>query len=501
MDRVLRLTYASSLTGLCEINSSFDTGVLRIAYTGQNKNGSYISKEAFERCVKTMYNCPIVCNYDRDSDTFGGHDIEVVRDDDGSMRLVNLTTPVGCIPESAKYWFETFEEDDGSEHEYLCAEVLIWKRQEAYQKIKRDGVAAHSMELNVKSGHTDDDGLFHIEDFEFTAFALIGVNPCFEGSALELFSQVEFKAQMSEMMRELKETFQLVTASKEDDNIHPQEFPTEGGEEVLEKENEIVDQIEEIADKPVEESFAEPEAAPVEEPETQPAEERFALTQNIMDELYRMLSEQTIRDEYGYEYPRYWMADCDFDLCEVYCWDHMDWLLYGFTYEINGDSIRIDYDSKKRMKYVIAPWDGGEQGSPFADVYAQMTQEICDKAAFEQKCVELTEAANAVQAELDELRQFKADAVASAESEARDAVFALFEDLVGNEAFEALREHAAEYDTETLEEKCYAIRGRTQTVAKFSLENKTNKLVVDKSSDDDSNEPYGGLFLEYGAKG
>ena len=97
MDRVLRLTYALSLTGLCEINSSFDTGVLRIAYTGQNRNGSYISKEAFERCVKTMYNCPIVCNYDRDSDTFGGHDIEVVRDDDGSMRLVNLTTPVGCI--------------------------------------------------------------------------------------------------------------------------------------------------------------------------------------------------------------------------------------------------------------------------------------------------------------------------------------------------------------------------------------------------------------------
>ena len=30
---ILNLTYASSLTDLCEINSSFDSGILRIAYT------------------------------------------------------------------------------------------------------------------------------------------------------------------------------------------------------------------------------------------------------------------------------------------------------------------------------------------------------------------------------------------------------------------------------------------------------------------------------------
>ena len=41
---ILNLTYASSLTDLCEINSSFDSGILRIAYTGDNRNGSSIPK-------------------------------------------------------------------------------------------------------------------------------------------------------------------------------------------------------------------------------------------------------------------------------------------------------------------------------------------------------------------------------------------------------------------------------------------------------------------------
>ena len=69
MEKVMNMTYASSLTDICSINSSFDRGILRIAYTGENRNKSSISKQAFENCIKTMYNCPIVCNYDRETDT------------------------------------------------------------------------------------------------------------------------------------------------------------------------------------------------------------------------------------------------------------------------------------------------------------------------------------------------------------------------------------------------------------------------------------------------
>ena len=183
MEKVMSMTYASSLTDLCEVNSSFDKGVLRVAYHGLNRNGSSISKDAFERSIQTMFGCPVVCNYDRDTDTLGGHDVEVVRDSEGGLRLVNSTQPVGCIPESARYWWDTVTEEDGTEHEYLYVEALLWKRQEAYRKIKKDGVTAHSMEITVKDGELVD-GVYHIYDFEFTAFALIGVTPCFESSSI-----------------------------------------------------------------------------------------------------------------------------------------------------------------------------------------------------------------------------------------------------------------------------------------------------------------------------
>ena len=149
-ERNMSIVFSSGIRNLVERNSSFDSGVLRVAYTGKNRNNSFISKETFERCMPSIYNCPIVCNYDRESDTIGSHDMELVSDDNG-MRIVNITQPVGVIPESAKYWWEEIEDDSGL-HEYLCVDALIWKRQEAYRKIKDDGITDESMEITVKEG-------------------------------------------------------------------------------------------------------------------------------------------------------------------------------------------------------------------------------------------------------------------------------------------------------------------------------------------------------------
>lgn len=134
-ERTMRIVFSSGISNLVEKNSSFDSGVLRVAYTGKNRNNSFISKETYERCIQSIYNCPIVCNYDRETDTIGSHDIELVSTDDGGMKIVNVTQPVGVIPESAKYWWEEIEDNSGV-HEYLCVDALIWKRQEAYKKSK-----------------------------------------------------------------------------------------------------------------------------------------------------------------------------------------------------------------------------------------------------------------------------------------------------------------------------------------------------------------------------
>ena len=211
-ERNMSIVFSSGIRNLVERNSSFDSGVLRVAYTGKNRNNSFISKETFERCMPSIYNCPIVCNYDRESDTIGAHDMERVSDDNG-MRIVNITQPVGVIPESAKYWWEEIEDDSGL-HEYLCVDALIWKRQEVYRKIKDDGITDEAMEITVKEGGMVD-GVYVIDRFEFTAFCLLGTaKPCYELASLEMYSCDDFKQQLAMMMREFKFSFTTALPSK-----------------------------------------------------------------------------------------------------------------------------------------------------------------------------------------------------------------------------------------------------------------------------------------------
>lgn len=503
-NKVLNLTYTSSLTKLCEINSSFDSGVLRIAYHGANRNGSYISKETFERCAKTIFNCPLVCNYDRESDTLGGHDMEVVKHKDGGLVLVNMTTPVGCIPESSHIFWEEVTEEDGTTHEYLCAEVLLWKRQEAYQKIKQDGIVAHSMEITVKDGKSID-GLYHINDFEFTAFALIGVEPCFESSSLELFSKKNFKEQMSEMMLDLKKSFNLVKSSDQEGDNTFKNNSTEGGERVLDKSALVAKyeidldaldfSIDDYTAEELEEKFKAMQTTSEVKPVDKPDEDQFALTSNILEEIMRSLDTIKLQKEWG-ECNRYPYVDCDMEACEVYCWDANDWLLYGFTYSVDGDSVVIDFNSKKRKKYTIADFDEGEQDSPISQLFAQAEQAIRDNIEWKTKYQAASDTITKMETELNELRKFKIETENAIVQSKREKVLSHFEDLIGVEAFELLRNDCKNYDVETLEEKCYAIRGKQAQNAKFAFESKTPKLKVEKETRD--NLPYGGLFEKYG---
>jgi len=224
-EKKFSIVYESSVDNLTEINSSFDRGVLRVAYTGKNRNKSFISKSTFEKCINTIYNVPIVCNYNRETDSIGAHDVDVVKTGKG-IRLINITQPVGVVPESANYWWEEIEEDNGEIHEYLCVEIIIWKRQEAYTKIKENGITDESMEIKVNSGKTVD-GYYHIDSFEFTAFCLLeSAEPCYESACIEMFTLKSFRDEYTKMMSDFKDHFSTVTTSKEDD-INPQKNITQ----------------------------------------------------------------------------------------------------------------------------------------------------------------------------------------------------------------------------------------------------------------------------------
>lgn len=202
----IALTFEGGLTGFAEANSSFDRATLQIAYAGENPNGTVIAKEVFEAAISSLYNVPVVTHYDRATDTIGYHDIALVENADGEIELVNLTQPVGVIPESAEVSWKEVEEPSGEKREYFCVDALIWKRQEAYKKLKTDGKEYLSMEIKIIDGEDMESGRFQIDKFEFTAIALIGSNPCFESASLT-FTLNDAKNAIREMLSDYaKET-------------------------------------------------------------------------------------------------------------------------------------------------------------------------------------------------------------------------------------------------------------------------------------------------------
>ena len=550
MGKVMHLTFSSSLSQITEKNESFDAGVLRVAYAGNNRNGSYISKKTFEKAMPSIFNCPVVCNYNRETDSIGGHDMEVYTDSDGELNLVNLTQPVGVVPESASYRWETVVEDDGSEHEYLDIDVVLWKRQEAYKKIKEDGIVAHSMEINVNDGEMSD-GRYVINDMTFTAFCLLGdgVEPCFESAGLEVFSYSDFKSEWQQMMNEYKQY------SLEPNGIDINDKVQKGGREVLEEKLALLEKfgidrnsldfdieemtIEELIQKfdgdpePSEESGGEEsggeesgepgagatepgadnteggnteggnteggntEGGNTEEGEDGDGESEevddneeddacgkpkkaadYSLQGTFMEELREQLHSVTIEMPWGEDW-RYCYVDHDPEIGQVYAYDEVDWKLYGFEYSLDGDSVVINFESKKRKKFVIEDFIEGsnEVDSGIAGVFS--------------KAKEFIDSQNE---ELNSMKELKNSAEQREYELRKENIFDEFKDLNGVEEFDTLRDTMG-ISIEDLREKCFALRGKHMT--QFSKNTNHNRIAI-LEPQENSEEPYGGLFKQYG---
>ena len=538
------LDECSSIYNVRDLNSSFALGSIKVLYTGPNRNGSFFSKESVERALPSLKNVPIVCHYDYEENEIGGHDVEAVASPDGKLTIRNLTSPIGVVPEAAKFRFETSPDENGTEHEYLVVDnVILWKRQDAYSHIVNDlnGHISHSMEINVKSGDFDSKrGLYTIDDFEFTALCLLeNVTPCFQGSALQLFSIEGIEEQMKQMAAELKEIKNLFSAINADAdsqtldieklNIEKYQSEEEGGETVLEEKlallaeygldvDELDFTLDDLSIDELKEKFEllAAEKAKAEEPETAEGteEQSYELNNNVMEYLWEAVySLGTVDTPWGPE-PKYSIIDFDADASKVYVFDTADWRMYGFNYSANGDAIVIDVDSKARVKWAIVEYDEGEQPLPFSGMFERASAKINevsasydelleDKEALASKYTDMSSEMSALSEEVAGLRQYKADVEHAYALAKIDEVLNQFSDLEGVEAFESIKEHAEEFDIETLEEKCFAIRGRNNTSVKFSYEPRMPKIIVasgDNRDSDDSSAPYGGIVEYYESK-
>ena len=516
------LTFDSFLCDLEVVNSSFDQGLLCIGYHGDNHNGSSIPKKAFEAAIPTMFNCPVVCRYIREENNLGGHDMEIMKQDDGEIKLIHATQPVGVVPESANWQWREITENDGTVREYLCTQVLIWKRQEAYEYIREHGIVGHSMEINILHSYKRSDGFKVFDEIEFTAFCLLGdgIKPCFESASLELFESNDIRDQINEMMNDFKQAFSLVNAASADDTYTPL---SKGGnqemnlDELMAKYGLSAEDVDFdttcMTQEDIEARFSEIQAGKnadqaQTEPPASPEGAAFSLTaQQISDSLWEVLQKETYIDNwYGEsrEFYRYYLMDFDIEVFEAYVHDAQDGFMYGLSFAMNGDRAEIDFDSKKRKKIVYADYEDGAADTGEA-VFSCESMAAQMRSAFDAVYSRLEE-------ELTQLRTFKETTIQEKADQERqsalDEVFAKFTDLAGNQQFEELRQNNSTMTIDEIEEKCFAIKGRMTQTAHFSAANQQQeqpvRIPADAYTDTFSekkakdNEPYGGVFVEFG---
>ena len=201
------------------VNERFAKVKVRIAYEGKNRNGSYISKEAFEKSAYSLKYTPIVGYYVAEDGEFDGHTERLtIQGDDVSFET--LTRPYGVVSDEAPFWEDVIEESGNIKSYFTCYGYLWIGRFPELSSI-RDRDYSQSMEIIVNNGYwNEEDGLFHVEDMTFDALCILEKQtPCFESSTISLaFSKKEYESEYKAMVNELK-MFTLKTLGEEEIKI------------------------------------------------------------------------------------------------------------------------------------------------------------------------------------------------------------------------------------------------------------------------------------------
>lgn len=439
----MSLKYDSHDFDVVSKNPLFSEAKIYVMYHGNNRNNTHLSKEDVDRAINSIYNIPIVGEFieSEDDDTnFGGHGGQVVIDDNG-IKFIHTTRPVGVVPESARVYWEVVKDEKDREREYLVVEgALVWNRYEEEVSTLKSANFGQSMEIEVMDGLFDDDeGIFHIKEFAFSAFCILGIDgrkngkvePAFEDSKIITYSQEDMLSELKEMKAELKKYYASYSEQKEDSKVELDK------EKNLEEETEKVEDVEDVEDEVVE--------ADKEKEEDKSEDKQESETIQTLEE---------------------------------------------------GKSGQMITDEEEAEKQKGTSGDTGEAGADTLDDPQVIADANTDGDFAE--VTELKEELAALKSELEELREFKRNA--DKESHEKE-VIELFNKL-GLVEEDVNHLDIYEFSIEELEEKGYAILGKKTAEGKvdFSLEKedkKSNKVDLSKASKDKRKDKYGGLFAKY----
>jgi outer membrane murein-binding lipoprotein Lpp len=511
-----RMKFEIKIDNIEKVNPLFSKCKIYALYTDLNRNNSFISEQAVNESLGSIYNTPIVGEYIEESDNFGGHGgkVEIT---DGEIKYVQTTKPYGVIPESAKIYWEDIKESNGKVNKYLVIEdAYLWTSRYPEVEMLIGQKFGQSMEIEVLDAEfttVNNKKVWNIKKFLFSAFCILGINkesdpdghvePCFESASIVAYSldNDEFKKQFYQMIKELKFSLEKEKIEKQDNKggvdveqlqellkkynltledlaakkINHEEFSLEDLENKIKEAFEIEEDAQEIV-SPNESSKDDASS------ETDGSQTQFALTsEQLKMELQRRIYDmEKIKSRYDetYEYPRYYYIDHMPDKNVVVAFDYKEGYMVGCSYSLTGDQVDLDLGSVKRYRVDYVPMeinDGNNQTEVFihSEViehqlkekeFELTTQFSSEKesliADYQAKIDSLESQLNTLKTQYDLLEakanELDAELVKKAQKEreeAENALFALFADKLTEEEMLEIKSRKAEMSLEDLEKE------------------------------------------------
>ena len=475
--------------------SNKDTRFLKVTIdvlnTGANYNGSYFSKEVVDENIDTIKNTPILgfIKYDaytREND-FKGHEYVIKRNENGVEQIYQGNC-FGVIPEScAPRWVNKIT-DTGEELETLQVDGLMWEKfSDATGILKRDSEKSQSMELYASSieGYDDEnDGLFHFQKFSFDGCCLLGegIQPAMADANVRVndvnFSVNDFVKSLIDEQNVQGGVRNMPEDIKDDKTI--EDVKTDFSEDV-------VDDVDDVADD-----------------DAKPASD-FANTmmQQFEDISHIVASQETVKDYWGDDVPRYYAVDVQDD--EVIVVDAGDgYRYYGIPYTMDGDKPVLDFACGTRKKVRYENYEDGAMVPAGTFDFGEHIASIEKKASERIESVESDY--SAVKSELDEIKPKYDEYVAADEKRAadelnaaKDAKLAEYEDALGESAdFAAIKDKKDELSVDEIEKECAVLYVKNVRAAKTNFSKNPSSPAVGIINDGDDDAPDGYVKTKYG---
>jgi DNA repair exonuclease SbcCD ATPase subunit len=500
------LHFQSTIVETEKVNPLFSRVKIHVAYDGENRNGSFISRETFNNASSSAAFCPIIGEWSETVDDFRGHGGKIEITDD-SIKYVQTTIPYGCIGNEEPTW-ETVEDENGESKEYFTLTGYVWSSRYPELESLITNSKSQSMEVEIINGKyqtVSGKKLYAIDEMVFSGFCILGddVEPCFENSTISTYSlnKDQYKEEFKQMMAELK--FSLRNYNKVNKDLQKGGKEMEELQKLLEKYSLTLEDLSSKEINHEEFSLEELEVKIQEVFKNEPSKEFTLTAEQLEDELKRELCGiETMQDPYweDYKYPRYSFVDYMPEQNIVVAYDCKECILVGMNYNLTNENVEVDANSTVRYKVNFVPMDlAGDPDEGMGMMTLTSITEIDHKVALKEKeltkqfkqekesAQETLDKANADFAKLQEdfskleetakeLEQFKLSKEQKEREDAETALFESFSEELTEDEMSPIKERKSEFALEELEEKLFALAGRKKAKLHFSKSPETKPI-------------------------